>query len=152
MLPKFDIGIDSPDGFMADDNKLRLVVRANYTHGKPMKGTVVVEVERLFHLYSDGRRDTVPAKKTVPINGQEKVEFDVKKELKFDDRRYFKSYYVKAEVTENLTGLSRSCEMTIDVEKSYVIRTNPENNVKFKQGSTAGLTVCYFINLIVQFC
>lgn len=117
-----------------------------------MKGTVVVEVERLFHLYSDGTRDKVPAKKTIPINGQETVEFDVKKELKFDDRRYFKSYYVKAEITENLTGLSRSCEMTIDVEKSYVIRTNPENNVKFKQGSTAGLTVCYFINLIVQFC
>lgn len=144
-MPKFEIGFDSQDEFMFDDKKASVVVRAKYTHGKPMKGTVVIEVNKR-HYYYEPKEAIV--KKTVPINGRATIEIDIKNELKFDVRSDSGFYDVKAKVTENLTGLSGSCEMTIKVFSTYVIRTNPGTDVKFKQDSTASLTVCSFIDYL----
>lgn len=133
VLPKFEIGIDSPRDFMPEDKKVHVVVRAHYTHGKPIKCTAIVEVE----TYSQSL-----LKKTVVINGQETIEFDIEKDLKYGQNTFEGMYRVTAKVTENLTGLSQECGIEINVHSSYVIRINSDTQTKFKRGSTAYFTVC----------
>lgn len=134
VLPKFKIEIDSPAKFMPEDGKAHVVVRAKYTHGMSLKGTLAVEVHEPF-------RSGALAKKTVAIDGEQTIEFDIKKDLKFCQSNSEARYHVIANVTENLTGLSQSCTMDIEVESTYVVRTNPDVNVKFEQGSTATMNV-----------
>lgn len=125
---------------MPEDGKAHVVVRAKYTHGKPMRGTAVVAVYRICS-------DQALVKKEVAINGQETIEFDIKKDLKFvENKDRTICYAVKAEVTECVTGLSQTCEMDIKVDSTHVITTNPKNYAKLKRGSTTNLTVCKIVN------
>lgn len=119
---------------MPQDKKAHVVVRAHYTNGKPMKGTVLIVIERWYN--------ELLLKKTVAINGQETIEFDIEKELKFP--QFGERYKVTAYVTETVTGLSQKCGMMINVCSRYVIYTSPDSCVKFKRGSTANITVCIF--------
>lgn len=139
VLPKFEAIIDSPDHFTLEDEKVQIVVRATYTHGKALRGSVVITVteEDNFGYFRYRRvsqvnksEDNTLVKKTLVIDGQETVEFDIKKELKCDqnkDDHYFnvKNFKIKADVTETLTGLSQSTEKTIKVHKhTYEISTD----------------------------
>lgn len=142
VLPKFEIGIDSSADFMPEDKKAHIVVTAKYTHGQPMKGIVIVEVFERYECKAI-------LEKTVVINGRETIEFDIKRDLKFNHNQIqnvIQFYKVKATVTENITGLSQTCEMDIRVCSAYVIRTNPDFCMKFKQGSTADVTVCLLLD------
>lgn len=125
--------MDSPGIFMPEDEKAHVVVRANYTHGMPMKATVLITINGLIE-------------KTVTINGEETIEFDIKKELKFGKNSGSKRYTVNATVTENLTGLFQSCETWIEIATAYDIRTNRENHEKFERGTTANMTVCTIVH------
>lgn len=118
---------------MPEDEKAHVVVRANYTHGMPMKATVLITI------------DDDLIEKTVTINGEETIEFDMKKELKFSQKSGSNRYKVEAKVTENLTGLFQSCETWIKIATAYDIRTNPETYVKFERDTTATITVCILI-------
>lgn len=127
VLPKFKIWIESPDTFMPEDKKAHVVVHAKYTHGKPLKGKVDIEVGG--------------CKKSVAINGQVKIEFDIEKELKYDQKEGYKNYRVFATVIEDLTGLFQEDYTSITINDTYVISAEPQSYVKFKQGSTGSLTV-----------
>lgn len=137
VLPKFKVEIDTPGTVMPEDGKVRVLVRANYTYGMPMKGTVVIEAHKL-HRY---KRDLPLVKKTVTINGEKMIEFDIKDELKFCHNKSQMNCYVRAKVTENLTGLSQECEANIEIDSTYEICTSPDD-VKFERGSTANMIVC----------
>lgn len=139
VLPKFKVEIDSPGTFMPEDEKALVVVRAKYTHGMPLKGTVAIDVY-------EPRSCEPLVKKTVAIDGEKSVEFDIENELKYrqSNGTVFSVFRAKAEITENLTGLSQSCETNIEVGSTYAIRTNPDNHVKFEQESTANINVCGF--------
>lgn len=127
VLPKFEIAINSPRDFMPEDKKAHVVVYAKYTHGKPLKGKVDVEVGGY--------------KKSVAINGQEKIEFDIEKDLKYDQKEGYKNYRVFARVIEDLTGLFQEDYTCITINDTYVISAEPQSYVKFKQGNTGSLTV-----------
>lgn len=143
VLPKFEVTVESPDHFCLDDENVQIVVRAKYTHGKPLKGTAVISVleEDNFGYFRYRREshanktnDSILVEKTFTIDGQETVEFDIKNELKFDRseaNKYFdvKNFKIKADVTETLTGLSKTIVKAIKIHKNtYVINSDLTND------------------------
>lgn len=128
VLPRFEAIIESPDDFTLDDGAVRAVIRAKYTHGKPLRGSVTVSITdknnfstHLFGFARDNKpNDNTLVKKTFNIDGKETVEFDIEKELKFERNnsmywQTFKNYKIKADVTEGLTGLVQSADKTVKV-------------------------------------
>lgn len=159
VLPKFEAQIESDDHFTIDDQKVVAIIRAKYTHGKPLRGTAVVSISeednfgyfryrRCSQIKKEDDDDTC-VKKTIIIDGQESVEFDIQNDLKFDrneSNKYFdlKNFKIKAEVTETLTGLSQCAEKTIKVHKdTYDISTDLTNDA-LKRDSTVDLSVSFF--------
>lgn len=156
MLPKFEAAIDSADHFCLDDEHVKVVVRAKYTHGKELKGTACVMVTEEDNFgyqryrresHADEKTDSALVKKTFILNGQETIEFNIKDELKFDrsdSNKYFdvKNVKIKAEVTETLTGLTQSAEKTVKIHKNtYEISTDLTNDA-LKRDSTIDVSVC----------
>lgn len=149
VLPKFEIEIDSPENFTLADKTAYVIVRAKYTNGKPMRGTALVSIEEDNFYYYCGRtsdENKFLLQKTVIVDGQEKIEFDIENELKCDqmmknkhfDVKYFK---VKAEVTETLTGLSQSTEKSIQVHKETFKISSNLYDFRLKRDSTINVTV-----------
>lgn len=157
VLPKFEVKIESDDHFTIDDQKVVAIIRAKYTHGKPLRGTAVVSISEEdnfgYFRYRRGSKakpedaaDDASVKKTIVIDGRESIEFDIQNDLKFDrseSNKYFelKNFKIKAEVTETLTGLSQCAEKTIKVHKdAYDISTDLTNDA-IKRDSTIDLNV-----------
>lgn len=159
VLPKFEVKIDSPDHFTLDDEKLQAVIRAKYTHGKPLRGTAVVTVtgednfgtfrfRRVSHVSIQNPSDHL-VKRTVTIDGQETIEFNIKDELKFDrsDKNKYcdlQNYKIEVEVTETLTGLSQTAVKMVKVHKdSYKITTDLSHSFgAIQQDNPVDVTVC----------
>lgn len=99
VLPKFETTIDSPSHFTIKDEKIRLIVRSKYTHGKFVRGKAIVSLTPL-------ERHGNVVIKTVPMDGKGVVEFDIETELKLKSGIYFydQEYSVRAIVLEELTG------------------------------------------------
>lgn len=162
VLPKFEVKIDSPDHFTLDDEKVQAVIRAKYTHGKPLRGTAVVTVTgednfgtfylrriRRMSYASNQNRSEHSVKKTVAIDGQETIEFNIKDELKFDrsDKNKYcdlQNFKIEVEVTETLTGLSQTAVKTVKVHKdSYKITTDLSHSFgAIQQDNPVDVTVC----------
>lgn len=151
--------VESDDHFSIDDKTVNAIIRAKYTHGKPLRGTAVVSISEddnfgcfRYRRHSPANKsggdddDTCVKKTCVIIDGHETVEFDIQNELKFDrsERNKYsnsKRFKIKTEVTETLTGLSQSAEKTITVYKdSYDITTDLRSNA-LKRDSTVDLSV-----------
>lgn len=136
------------------------IIRAKYTHGKPLRGAtacVSISEEDNFGYFRYRRcskakpeNDDKRVKKTVDIiDGSESVEFDIQNELKFDrseSNKYcdLKNFKIKTEVTETLTGLTQRAEKAIKVHKdAYDICTDLTNDA-LKRDSTIDLNVSFF--------
>lgn len=161
VLPKFEVVIESADHFTLEDDKVQAIVRAKYTHGKDLRGTAVVSIfeEDNFGYFryrreshANKQEDHALAKKTIVIDGQDTIEFNIQNELKFDrseSNKYcdVKNFKIKAEVIETLTGLSQTTEKTVKVHKdSYDISTDL-TNAGLKRDSTIDLNVCALLVL-----
>lgn len=154
VLPKFEAIIESADHFTLDDEKIRAVIRAKYTHGKPLRGSVTVSVmeEESFGCFrrkistAKEEDDGALVKKTFNIDGHETVEFDIAKELKFErneNNRWetLRNFKIKADVTEGLTGLIQSTDKTVKVHMdTYNITTDLLSNDP-KRDSTIDINV-----------
>lgn len=159
VLPKFEVQIEANDHFTIDDQKVIAIIRAKYTHGKPLRGTAVVSISgednfgyfryRRCTQIKNPEDDDSCCKKTIIVDGQESVEFDIQNDLKFDrseSNKYFdsKNFKIKAELTETLTGLSQCAEKTIKVHKeTYDISTDLKNDA-IKRDSTVSLSVSVY--------
>lgn len=99
VLPKFETTIDSPSDFTIRDEKIRLIVRSKYTHGKFVKGKAIVSMRPV-----NGDGNVVI--KTVPMDGKGVVAFDTETELKLKTNIYYHSleYTVRAIVLEEFTS------------------------------------------------
>lgn len=127
VLPKFETSIEAPDHFTLKDKKIRAIVKAKYTFGKPLIGKAIVSIfeEQPFGCYfrPSSVKDEVPVvKKTIDFSGRGVVEFDIENELKFDDSeknqyRDETSFRLAAEFIEDLTGLSQKAKKVIKIHK-----------------------------------
>lgn len=150
--------VEADEHFSIDDKTVTVIIRAKYTHGKPLRGTAVVSISEddnfgcfRYRRHSPANKsaddDDASIKKTCVIaDGHESVGFDIQNELKFDrgeSNKYSNSkrFKIKTEVTETLTGLSQCAEKTITVYKdSYDITTDTKNEA-LKRDSTIDLNV-----------
>lgn len=159
VLPKFEVTLESPNNFSFDDENVHAVLRAKYTHGKPLRGTAVVSIEEDrfygFRRFQRSAIDQALVKKTILLDGRETIEFDIANELKCDrndEKQYYvqKTFKITAEVTETLTGISQSAEKIITVHKdAYVIKVDV-NYAGIIRGSTLPVKVSVFISRIDQ--
>lgn len=126
-MPKFEVVIESENIVSLRDEKVPVVVRAKYTHGKPLKGkaTICVSEEEQFgyrfHTISetdDG--DNALVKKIIDIDGSGEISFDIANDLKFESTEYcdFKNFEIRAEVVEHLTGLSQNAKTNVKIFKN----------------------------------
>lgn len=152
VLPKFEVAIESPDYFTFEDEKVAFVVRGKYTHGKPLRGTVIVSVfdenmmgSRMMFIHSSGQiKQPALAMKTVIMDGRENVEFDLKHDLKFDKSQWYNDGQIKlkADFTETLTGLTQSTEKMVEISKNaYKITTDLATKI-LKHDTKIDATVC----------
>lgn len=130
--------IDSKYEFTVEDEKVIATLIGKNVHGNPLKGTATVSI------FSDNR---IPLKKKkFTIDGQQPIDFDIKKEIYFvptgKQHIHFKLYRIKADVIETSTGLSQSIEKTICInEKIYKVTADINKNVLYR-GSTVITKVC----------
>lgn len=136
--PKLDLVVDSKYEFTVEDEKVSAILIGKNVHGNPLKGTGTVSI------FSDTR---IPLKKKkFTIDGQQAIDFDIKKEIYFvptgKQHIHFKIYRIKADVIETSTGLSQSIEKTICInEKIYKVTADINKGILYR-GSTVTTKVC----------
>lgn len=129
VLPKFEVAIESPDHFSLDDGQVRIVIRAKYTHGKPMKGAAIATISYESmpgFVYTHTNANSEPlTKKYMFIDGRETIAFSIEHELKFLPQFRDMRYKIEVDLTETLTGLLQSTDKVVTVHKdTYEITTD----------------------------
>lgn len=141
--PKLKLSIDSRSMFTEEDGKVCATVIGKDRHGKPLKGTASVSV------FND--RWALLIKKKITIDGQQKIEFDIRNKINFVPKgdhslhSAIKNYRIRADVIETATGLSQSIEKPITIhEKIYKVTANI-NKRELLRGTTRTITVCIYV-------
>lgn len=118
VLPKFEVVIEASEHFSLKDESVRAIVRAKYTHGNPVRGKATVSISDddqygCFYSRRDPKKEDNLVEQTVDVDGRGTVEFSIA-ELKCDFSGWHyngeKTYKIKAEMFEDLTGCSQSAK------------------------------------------
>uniref|UniRef100_A0A1Q3FP24 CD109 antigen n=1 Tax=Culex tarsalis TaxID=7177 RepID=A0A1Q3FP24_CULTA len=134
VLPKFEVTIESPGITTFKDGKVKAIVRAKYTYGKPVKGEATVSAypDFRFHYVQPFERDVI-TRKTVPVDGKGSVEFDLRDEIKLEGD-YTRDIVIEAVVEEELTGRKQNATTKVKIyDKKYKMELVKSAD-KFKPG------------------
>lgn len=134
VLPKFEVIIEASEHFSLKDESIRAIVRAKYTHGNPVRGKATVSIVEedqygCFYSRRDPKKQENLSEKTVDVDGRGTVEFSIA-DLKCDFKNWQyngeKTYAIKAEMIEDLTGCSHSAKpIAVKIHKErYMITTD----------------------------
>lgn len=150
VLPKFEVFIESADDFAVDDEKVKAIIRTNYTDGQPGKATIIVTIEEegTLNMSPFSNQNNVTIQKSFEVNGQKTIELDIVNDLKYcrNDNR---NYTIKVEATETLTGSKQSTEKKITIHYNcFVITTNLKGRT-LKQDTTVTAKVFFLHNIII---
>ncbi|XP_055599421.1 thioester-containing protein 1 allele R1-like isoform X4 [Uranotaenia lowii] len=115
VLPKYEVTIESPGITTLKDGKVRVIVRAKYTYGKPVKGEATVSAypDFRFHYVQPFEKDVI-TRKTIPIDGKGSTEFDLVDEINLSGD-YTREIVVEAVVEEELTGRKQNATTKIKI-------------------------------------
>lgn len=133
-MPKFEVIIEASEHSSLKDESIRAIIRAKYTHGNPVRGKVTVSISEkdqygCFYSRHNDQKQTSLIERTIDVDGRGTVEISVS-ELKCDFSNWNysgqKSYTIKAEMVEDLTGCSQSAKpITVVIhEERYKITTD----------------------------
>ncbi|XP_021955890.1 CD109 antigen isoform X1 [Folsomia candida] len=133
VLPKFNVDINMPSFGTFNSSKITTRVRATYTYGQPVKGELVISAYPTIH--SSYIQPVFPGvvRKTVQINGDAEVEFDLATELQLTDD-YQRSIQIETTVTEQLTGRQQNATKTIVLHKYEYKLEIVKGSESFKPG------------------
>jgi CD109 antigen len=135
VLPKFEVTVKAQENAEIKEGKVVATISAKYTYGKSIKGSAKILVYSLSYLGAPKPDDPNLAvvEKTVPIDGRQVVEFDMKNDLKIVNNLCVTYLLIDVSVKEELTGRVNLASTTVTVrEKSYNIEfIKPD---KFKPG------------------
>ncbi|XP_071088378.1 CD109 antigen-like [Haliotis cracherodii] len=131
VLPKFEVTVELPPYGLASDNDITATVKAKYTYGKPVKGTVNI-VAKIPYYYPPWPM----VKKTVAIDGESKVTIPLAAMKRV---RSFglagQEIQVVANVTEDLTGITLNSSNKIQIHQDAVrLSFAPSDPNTFKPG------------------
>ncbi|XP_058450670.1 thioester-containing protein 1 allele R1-like isoform X2 [Malaya genurostris] len=134
VLPKFEVSVESPGITTFKDGKVKAIVRAKYTYGKPVKGEATISAypDFRFHYIQPFERDVV-TRKTVPIDGKGSVEFDLRDEIKLEGE-YTREIVIEAVVEEELTGRKQNSSSKVTIYDRRIKMELVKSSDKFKPG------------------
>ncbi|XP_055641122.1 thioester-containing protein 1 allele R1-like isoform X6 [Toxorhynchites rutilus septentrionalis] len=134
VLPKFEVSVESPGITTFKDGSVKVIVRAKYTYGKPVKGEATVSAypDFRFHYVQPFERDVI-TRKTVPIDGKGSVQFDLRSEIKLEGD-YTRDIVVEAIVEEELTGRKQNTTAKFTIHDKRYKMELIKNSDKFKPG------------------
>eukprot|EP00105_Crassostrea_gigas_P038152 XP_019922300.1 PREDICTED: CD109 antigen-like [Crassostrea gigas] len=135
VLPKFEVTVDLPAFALSSDDSLMGTVKAKYTYGKPVEGSVKLRAKNEYWYRPWNYHGDEPMiEQTLTLtNGQAKFTLSGLSTLnKYLDERYI---IVEANVTESLTKITLSGNSKIQfhqhAEKMEFLDSNPDT---FKPG------------------
>ncbi|KAH8281371.1 hypothetical protein KR054_000154, partial [Drosophila jambulina] len=115
VLPKYSVKMDATQQVSVRDGEMNVVIKANYTYGKPVNGKVLVNVhldETSVWENVDGKtvRQDFPGHAVIGtanmVNGKAKLELDLKEFAAFLPHKTSSSYaQITATVEEDFTGV-----------------------------------------------
>ncbi|XP_055540110.1 thioester-containing protein 1 allele R1-like isoform X6 [Wyeomyia smithii] len=134
VLPKFEISVESPGITTFKDGKVKAIIRAKYTYGKPVKGEATVSAypDFGFHYVQPFERDVI-TRKTVPVDGKGSVEFDLRDEIKLDGE-YTRKIVIEAVVEEELTGRKQNSSSKVTIYDRRIKMELVKSAERFKPG------------------
>lgn len=134
VLPKFEVTIESPGITTFKDGKVKAIVRAKYTYGKPVKGEATVSAypDFRFHYVQPFERDVI-TRKTVPVDGKGSVEFELRDEIKLEGD-YTRDIVIEAVVEEELTGRKQNATTKVKIYDRRYKMELVKSADKFKPG------------------
>ncbi|XP_053692791.1 thioester-containing protein 1 allele R1-like isoform X3 [Sabethes cyaneus] len=134
VLPKFEVSVESPGITTFKDGKVKAIVRAKYTYGKPVKGEATVSAypDFGFHYVQPFERDVI-TRKTVPVDGKGSVEFDLRDEIKLEGE-YTRKIVIEAIVEEELTGRKQNSSSKVTIYDRRIKMELITSGNKFKPG------------------
>ncbi|XP_058816280.1 thioester-containing protein 1 allele R1-like, partial [Topomyia yanbarensis] len=134
VLPKFEVSVESPGITTFKDGKVKAIVRAKYTYGKPVKGEATVSAypDFRFHYVQPFERDVI-TRKTVPIDGKGSVEFDLRDEIKLEGE-YTREIVIEAIVEEELTSRKQNTTSKVTIYDRRIKMELVKSGEKFKPG------------------
>ncbi|XP_060062599.1 CD109 antigen-like [Ylistrum balloti] len=138
VLPKFEVTVDLPSYGLSTATEIKGTVKAKYTYGKPVNGTVTLSAHVDFYHSTYYHSAPVPSVKlSMDINGEAKFTLPVSG---LTSTSYYSSLtnhkvIVEANVTESLTQitLSGSTDMSF-YSHAEKIELLPSNPTTFKPG------------------
>ncbi|XP_048243512.1 CD109 antigen-like isoform X3 [Haliotis rufescens] len=137
VLPKFEVTVELPSYGLVSDDHITATVKAKYTYGKPVKGTINLEakLERYYRPWNYHGAEPMITK-TMAIDGESKVTLslaDMKKV--FPNGLNNQKIEVTANVTEGLTGIILNGSSTVKIYQ-YATKLSfaPSDPKTFKPG------------------
>lgn len=110
VLPKYTIKVEATEDVSARDGDMQVVVRANYTYGKPVNGkvTLVIDMNNYYYFRDEEKKPSPPKtiKVTDMVEGKAKFDLNIKEYAEYMPSN--KSSYganILATVEENFTGV-----------------------------------------------
>ncbi|XP_030377047.1 CD109 antigen-like isoform X2 [Scaptodrosophila lebanonensis] len=153
-LPKYTIKMDVTDQVSVKDGDMQVIIRANYTYGKPVSGKVLLNINLAeSSMWSTVNGETVRTDRpghtllstADMVNGKAKFDLNVKEFAEFLHYNTSASYaHITATVEEDFTGVKINetsgtqlypyrYEMScIDYTSCYQFHADKEQEVKFK--------------------
>lgn len=134
-LPKFEVVLDIDEHPNYEEGKIRASVSAKYTFGKKAKGNATVIAKVPNHYNNQLRKyESTIVEKTVEVNGNEPIEFDIKDELKIEYKYQEKSVDFTAKFKEELTGREMNVTKTVKIHVTPHIIKLAKVTDNFKPG------------------
>ncbi|XP_053958661.1 pregnancy zone protein-like isoform X2 [Anastrepha ludens] len=131
VLPKYKVSVDATSQVSVKDGDMQVVMRANYTYGKPVnaKVTLILSLDSFYHFNNNDKTRSTPTqiiRTTDMVNGKAKFDLSVKqyKESFLDFRTA--PLDITATVEENFTGvkINGSTRATLHRDRYHISCTS----------------------------
>ncbi|XP_076447000.1 CD109 antigen-like [Babylonia areolata] len=134
VLPKFEVTVELPSYVLESAASVPVTVKAKYTYGKPVSGSVVVQSELTHSYYHSGPR-TVQRNGQLDEQGSVVIDFPMTELHHLSTSLSSRGLKFSANVTDTLTGTTRGGSSTVQVYTHNVKLEFPASNPKtFKPG------------------
>ncbi|KAL3880815.1 hypothetical protein ACJMK2_033022, partial [Sinanodonta woodiana] len=138
VLPKFEVTVELPPFALSSDNSITAKVKATYTYGKPVKGTVSV-LAKLNYWYRpwNYQGDEPMVHLTAEINGEATLIIPLDHIKTVSQYMSGRSLVVEANVTESLNKITRNGNSNVQFyEKAVKMEFLQSNPKTFKPNLT----------------
>ncbi|XP_073823482.1 thioester-containing protein 1 allele R1-like [Musca autumnalis] len=120
VLPKYAVKAEATKRVSVRDGDMQVVVRANYTYGKPLNGkaTIILTLGSHYEHSTDDKEQQPPSiiRSADMIQGKAKIDLNVKEfEAYVHHKQYSTTGYIVATVEEQFTGVKINATTTTQI-------------------------------------